>query len=106
MEMSTAATATGPSVRERALIAAAREARATALRGTQHDPELALKDHDERVPERDRPPPEGAGPAARLRPGRRPARRCRGTARRDRVGRALPRRGPPARRHVRGPARP
>src|SRR4051794_12581380 len=91
--------------RRRAGRDAPRLARPAALRGPQLDAQLAVHDHDERVPQRDRPPPEGARPAGRLRRPGRPARRDRRTARRVGVDRALPRRAPGPRGRLRGARR-
>ena len=74
--------------------AAARLARAAALRGPQLAAVLALQDRDERVPQRDRAPAEGRvlpmdfGPAADPHDGAGRA------ARRVGLGRAVPRRRP------------
>ena len=76
--------------------AAARLARAAAVRGPQLAARLALQDRDQRLPERDRAAAQ-ARAADRLRAGRRPSRRPRRAARRVGVGRALPGRAAGAR---------
>src|SRR4051794_3963480 len=91
--------------RRRAGRDAPRLARPAALRGPQLDAQLAVHHHDERVPQRDRAPPEGARPAGRLRRSGRPARRRRRAARRVGVDRALPRRPPRPRGRLRGARR-
>src|SRR3954468_19935324 len=85
--------------------AAARVARAAAVRGALDDAELALQDHDERLPQRDRPAAEGPRSAGGLRRGRRPARRRRRAARRVGVDAAVSRRAARPRRRPRGARR-